>query len=215
MALLIKKYKHMIEILKNAGITIYPLMLLAIIALALIIDKILFYKKFVKLPNDLFELIETYDFSWLKLQEKLKTMPEKNCYRKFFLVIVSNKNKPVWWLESRTLDEAKIFEKELARGLWLLDTIVTAAPLLGLLGTIIGMMSSFKLIGAEGLLNVHGPNGVTAGVAEALIATAIGIFIALISLFAFNYFSKLQDQKIDEIERLATRMIDHVKLDKN
>lgn len=205
----------MIELIKAAGITIYPLIFLAIIALALIIDKILFYKKYANLPNDLLELIETYDFSWHKLEEKLKNLSEKNSYRKFFSVILKNKTKPIWWLESRTLDEAKVFEKELARGLWLLDTIVTAAPLMGLLGTIIGMMSSFKLIGSEGLINPHGPNGVTAGVAEALIATAIGIFIALFSLFAFNYFSRLQDQKIDELERLATRVIDHIRLDQN
>ena len=94
-----------------------------------------------------------------------------------------------------------------------METIVTAAPLLGLLGTIIGMMDAFKLIGSEGLVNPHGPNGVTAGVAQALIATAIGIFIAIYSLFAFNYFSRKQDQAIDELERLGTRVLDHIKLD--
>ena len=74
------------------------------------------------------------------------------------------------------------------------------------------MMDSFKLIGSEGLLNVHGADGVTAGVAQALIATAIGIFIAIYSLFAFNYFSRKQDQAMDELERLGTRVLDHIRL---
>lgn len=204
-----------IEILtaiKLGGFAIYPLFLLAIFSLAIICDKILFYQKLAKLPRSLRDIVETYDFSWTKLEVELKKLSERNCYRKFFAVIAHNKTKPLWWLESRSADEAKLIEKEFAGGLWILETIVTAAPLLGLLGTIIGMMDSFKLIGSEGLLNVHGSDGVTAGVAQALIATAIGIFIAIYSLFAFNYFSRKQDQAMDELERLGTRVLDHIRL---
>ena len=199
--------------IKLGGFAIYPLFLLAIFSLAIICDKILFYKRLAKLPESLRDLVETYDFSWTKLENELQKLHEKNCYRKFFLVITHSRKKPIWWLESRSADEAKLIEKQFAGGLWILETIVTAAPLLGLLGTIIGMMDAFKLIGSEGLVNPHGPNGVTAGVAQALIATAIGIFIAIYSLFAFNYFSRKQDQAIDELERLGTRVLDHIKLD--
>jgi biopolymer transport protein ExbB len=71
-------------------------------------------------------------------------------------------------------------------------------------------MSSFKLIGENGLVN---PSGITGGVAEALIVTAFGLTIAIFSLFAFNYFSSRVDQILDELERLGTRVIDHIKLD--
>jgi biopolymer transport protein ExbB len=54
---------------------------------------------------------------------------------------------------------------------------------------------------------------VTAGVAEALIATALGLFVALIALFAFNYFSRLQSQAHDEMERLGTRLVDRIRMD--
>ncbi|MSP33396.1 MAG: MotA/TolQ/ExbB proton channel family protein [Rickettsiales bacterium] len=205
--------QQLLTTIKLGGFSVYPLFLLAIFSLAIICDKILFYKKLAKLPESLLDLIETYDFSWIKLEVELKKLSEKNCYRKFFSVIANNKTKPLWWLESRSADEAKLIEKQFAGGLWILETIVTAAPLLGLLGTIMGMMDAFKLIGSEGLVNPHGPNGVTAGVAQALIATAIGIFIAIYSLFAFNYFSRKQDQAIDELERLGTRVLDHIKLD--
>jgi biopolymer transport protein ExbB len=57
------------------------------------------------------------------------------------------------------------------------------------------------------------PTGVTGGVAQALIATAIGLLIALIALFGFNYFSRVQSQTMDEMERLGTRLIDHIRLD--
>jgi len=208
-------FAQILTAIKLGGFAIYPLFLLAIFSLAIICDKILFYKKLAKLPESLLDLVETYDFSWIKLEVELKKLTDKNCYRKFFTVIMQNKTKPLWWLESRSADEAKLIEKQFAGGLWILETIVTAAPLLGLLGTIMGMMDAFKLIGSEGLVNPHGPNGVTAGVAQALIATAIGIFIAIYSLFAFNYFSRKQDQAIDELERLGTRVLDHIKLDQS
>ena len=198
--------------LKLGGVMMYPLSLLCIIAIALIFDKILFYKKLVNLPKSLFNLIETYDFSWSDLESQLAKLANDNTYRKFFFIILENKKRPVWWIESRAADEAKSIEKKLARGLWILETITTAAPLLGLLGTIIGMMSSFQLIGENGLVN---PSGVTGGVAEALIATAFGLAIAVLSLFAFNYFSRQQDQVLDELEQLGTRVIDHIKLDQN
>jgi len=195
---------------KLGGAMVYPLSLLCIFAIALIIDKILFYKKFVLLPKNLRDLIETYDFSWTALEAELSRLAPQNSYRKFFEIILQNKKRPIWWLESRAADEAKTIEKKLSQSLWILETITTAAPLLGLLGTIVGMMSSFKIIGENSLIN---PTGVTAGVAEALIATGFGLFIAIFSLFAFNYFSRKQDQVMDELERLGTRVIDHIKLD--
>ena len=203
-------FAEILNTAKLGGIAIYPLSILCVIAAALIIDKIIFYKKFVKLPKSILEIVETYDFDWSKLENSLKNLPTENSYRKFFAVILFNKSRAAWWVESRAADEASLIEKQLSSGLWVLETIITAAPLLGLLGTITGMMQSFKLIGHSDLVN---PTGITGGVAQALIATAFGLFIAIFSLFAFNYFSRRQDQVLDELERLGTRVIDHIKSD--
>ena len=72
------------------------------------------------------------------------------------------------------------------------------------------MMRAFQVIGSQGVVN---PTAVTGGVAEALIATVVGLVIALVALFGFNYFSRLQSQTMDEMERLGTRLIDHIRLD--
>jgi len=200
------------NIIKLGGLVMIPLSAMAIIALAIIFDKIFYYQKHVKISKRFFDLIETYNFDWQKFNQQLQNLNQQNCYRRFFRVIFENRTKPIWWLESRAVDEAKQIEKQLNSLLWILETIITSAPLLGLLGTIIGMMSSFKILGNEGVVN---PTGITAGVAESLIATGFGLVIAIIALFAFNYFTKLQNQTIDELERLGTRIIDHLKIDRN
>ncbi len=81
------------------------------------------------------------------------------------------------------LDETiMLIAPKLDRRLWVLDTVVTLAPLLGLFGTIIGMFHAFSVLASPG----HAPADVTAGVADALVATAFGIFIAMLGLAAFN-----------------------------
>jgi biopolymer transport protein ExbB len=115
---------------------------------------------------------------------------------------------PLWWLEAQLEAGAPLIEKSLNRGLWLLDTIVTAAPLVGLFGTVTGMMEAFHLIGADGLVN---PSGVSGGVAQALIATAIGLVIAVISLIAFNALTQRVDGAMDELQTFGTRLLTAVR----
>lgn len=198
------------EAIHFGGAMVYPLLLLAVIAFVIMIDKAYVYFKYVRLPENILQLVETYGFSWSDLEKHVVSLDAKHYFARFFKPILENRKKPAWWVESRAGDAAQLIEKSMSRGLWVLETVVTAAPLLGLLGTITGMMNAFKLIGGAGLVD---PSGVTAGVAQALIATALGLFIALVCLFAFNFFSRLQSQTLDEMERLGTRLLDHIRLD--
>ncbi|MGA8829685.1 MAG: MotA/TolQ/ExbB proton channel family protein [Syntrophobacteraceae bacterium] len=198
-----------LEALRFGGAMVYPLLLLAVLAAVVILDKAFVYWRFVRLPGPALELVETYDFSWADLERQLTGLDRRNYFQRFFREVIDNRQRPVWWVESRAGDEAQLIERALSRGLWMLETTVTAAPLLGLLGTITGMMHAFNLIGNNGLVD---PTGVTAGVAQALIATALGLFIAVIALFAFNFFSRRQSQVLDEMERLGTRLVDHIRM---
>jgi biopolymer transport protein ExbB len=89
------------------------------------------------------------------------------------------------------------------RGLVALDTIVTLSPLLGLLGTIIGMINAFNVMAAAGLGQ---PHAVTGGVAEALVCTAAGISVAVITLVPYNYYLSRVERETDAIETQATRL---------
>ena len=84
------------------------------------------------------------------------------------------------------LEEAIMREvPTLDRSLWVLDTVITLAPLLGLFGTIIGMFGAFSVLGDV----QNGASQVTGGIAEALIATASGLLIAMIGLVFFNWLN--------------------------
>ena len=84
-----------------------------------------------------------------------------------------------------------------------LDTIITLSPLLGLLGTVTGMIAAFGILSTTGM---NQPTAITGGVAEALIATAAGLGIAIVTLVPYNYFTARAEQAMDAMERLATRL---------
>ncbi len=87
----------------------------------------------------------------------------------------------------------------------MLSTIVTAAPMLGILGTVIGIIQSFELLGGDA--TITDPNQVSGGIAEALITTATGLVVALLALFPYMLFRGRQDRAIGRLESLATSAI--------
>ncbi|HVJ52722.1 MAG TPA: MotA/TolQ/ExbB proton channel family protein [Aliidongia sp.] len=89
------------------------------------------------------------------------------------------------------------------RSLWVLDTIITLAPLLGLLGTIVGMFNAFQVLGKPG----SAPTEVTGGVAEALIATAAGLLIAIVGIAFFNGLQTRVRLQVHELETLKTMLL--------
>jgi biopolymer transport protein ExbB len=98
---------------------------------------------------------------------------------------------------------AQAERRHLQRYLPVLDTIITLAPLLGLLGTITGMIGAFGIVSEAGLGQ---PHAITGGVAEALIATATGLFIAIMTLIPYNYFRAKVERFTDLMEERATRL---------
>jgi biopolymer transport protein ExbB len=106
----------------------------------------------------------------------------------------------------RTLEEFALREApRLRKHLGVLDTVITAAPLLGLLGTVTGMIRAFHVVGLSSLNSA--PTAITGGVAEALIATATGLTIAIISLVAYNYLVERVKAITAKMELSATQLL--------
>ncbi|MGC9129045.1 MAG: MotA/TolQ/ExbB proton channel family protein [Acidithiobacillus sp.] len=105
-------------------------------------------------------------------------------------------------LASRLEESVITLAPNLDRRLWLLDTIITLAPLLGLFGTIIGMIQAFNVLSQHG-----GPAKVTGGIADALISTGAGLLIAIIAVYFVNYFNSLAQRITQQLELIKVMLI--------
>ena len=106
---------------------------------------------------------------------------------------------PVLAMEAAAQDELA----RLKRYLPLLDTVITLAPLLGLLGTVTGMIGAFGIMAQAGL---NQPTAITGGVGEALVATASGLAVAILALVPYNYFQRRAEAMAETIERYGSRL---------
>ena len=177
--------------LMKGGPVMYVLLPLSAISLTIMIEKMLFLRKenasSIRLMNTLRD-----SMSPRKELSELQTAFSDSSGSSFF----PDRIFPL--LLDRTLSDAQmgsmletetlLYEKRLKEKMWILDTTVTMAPLLGLLGTIIGIISSFHVMSVSGLGK---PAQITGGVAEALIATATGLVIAIVSLFFYNFLNAI------------------------
>jgi biopolymer transport protein ExbB len=94
------------------------------------------------------------------------------------------------------------------RNLWVLDTAVTLGPLLGLLGTIFGMVKTFNVLGAQGV--GAGAGAVTGGIGEALIATGVGLVVAIVGLIFLNYFNKRLRLGVQQMELIKITIVNRL-----
>ena len=99
--------------------------------------------------------------------------------------------------------EANMLLQRMNRYMAVLDTMITIAPLLGIFGTVLGIISSFELLGTSGIAD---PKLVTAGIAQALITTATGLGIAIIAVIPYNFFNSRINHAIHVMEKYATSL---------
>jgi biopolymer transport protein ExbB len=103
--------------------------------------------------------------------------------------------------ESTLIEAVESQRPRLERFMSMLSTIITAAPLLGILGTVIGIISSFEVLSDQAAAT--DPRQVSAGIAEALLTTAAGLIVALVVLFPYNAFRTQIDRTLSRIEAIG------------
>lgn len=186
---------ELFELFIKGGYVMYPLLLCSFIAVIIFVERLRFYRSMLDDVNALREKIIplVQQSNWKDLQALKETSKGMATH-----VIAeaarggNNKEQQEKLLEAAAISESA----KLRQYLNYIESIVTMAPLLGLLGTVTGMIGSFSVLSiSEGQ-----PFAITGGVGEALIATATGLIVAIIALILHTYLVQQQDILISQIE---------------
>ena len=195
------------EIVQAGGALMWPIILCSIVAAAIILERLWTLQDRRVLPPDLtqkvWKLVESD-----QINDKIITALEQNSpLGKLLAAGLANQHRPREVLMERLEDTGRHVVYELERFLNTLGTIAGVSPLLGLLGTVTGIIKAFNAINAGG---AGDPRMLSGGIAEALVATAAGLCVAIPSLIAYRYLRGRVDRIVVEMEKSALRVADAV-----
>jgi biopolymer transport protein ExbB len=177
----------LIEIIHKGAIATYPLIALSVVSVAVVIERLWTLRNIgsatLRLTGSILEPIAKgqIDLAVAILKQNVQ------CPAARIFLSVLGRPEPAG-LESLNLFAAEsMFEEaqRLRKNLWVLGTVASSAPFIGLLGTVIGIIKSFESMAVQG---TGGFTIVAAGISEALVATALGLGVAIIALIFYNYF---------------------------
>tara|TARA_B100001057_G_C22864451_1_gene955879 strand:+ start:4064 stop:4642 length:579 start_codon:yes stop_codon:yes gene_type:complete len=177
----------------------WPLLILSITNLSCIFERFSYWNRVKNIDskqlNEIIEKYSTKNFSSNKIN--ISEIPLEKVLRKTILICAENKNN----IDIALSISLKSLEAEFNRFNTLFSTTVTVAPLLGLLGTVLGLINSFAFIklGAAGI----NADQVTGGISEALVSTAAGLIVAIVTLVFLNYFSGIKRKEMQKIYEYA------------
>lgn len=182
-----------------------PLLLSSLIALTVILERWKALQKKYVTPNGFTESV-LQKVKDGKVAEAIELCAKKEIPVAAILKAgLGHFKNPSAEMEIAMKNEGESWVPVLEKRVHVLDTTITIAPLMGLLGTIIGMMGSFKVLTRSG---VDDPYSITGGIAEALVATATGLVIALVCVVAHNFFNTAIKNFIYEMESAASRLLE-------
>jgi biopolymer transport protein ExbB len=198
---------HITDLANDSGGVLYVIVLMLFVALTIIIERLSFLHRATgstRAALEHIDALETLDTAKLAIcVEQFAGQPaERVLTAAARLAGRASREELDASLEETIMREAPRVD----RFLWLLDTIVTLAPLLGLFGTIVGMFNAFQVLSNPG----NAPTQVTGGVAEALIATASGLFVAMIGLVFFNGLHNRVRIVVHQLEILKAALVNRL-----
>ena len=191
----------MIDLFIKGGPVMYPLLACSVLALTVIIERAFFWfredmRRNQALVDNVLELCRLGNWEGVR---KAVTGSRDYVVRILVNGILHREFSMGKAMETAAGDEIQ----RMRRSLIVLDTMITIAPLLGIFGTVTGIITSFELLGTSGIQN---PQAVTAGIAQALITTAAGLAIAIPSVFAYNHYNARAEKAALTIEKYATSL---------
>lgn len=196
----------MLAIIQAAGWPIWPLLIASIIGLALIIERLLYLRRRRILPANLLdEVIRVYHNGKIG-PDVLKNLEQNSPLGRVLAAGLRNVNAPRDVMKESIEEAGRGTAHELERFLTTLGTIATLAPLMGLFGTVVGMIEIFGSQNATGT----NPAQLAHGISVALYNTGFGLAIAMPALVFYRHFRALVDTFIVDMEQQAVKFVDIV-----
>src|SRR5579871_5027761 len=194
-----------VSFIKNGGFMMYPLIACSIALIAIAIERFVTMRR-VAVDGD--ALLEEVKSAYNGGADTAKAIAA--CQRtggplgRMFARGLKNAHRPADAIEMAMEQEASNEQPLLEANLPVLKTIVNISPLLGLLGTIAGMIASFRVASQAGLSN---PTQILGGISEALISTATGISLAVLGFLFYNYYANLTKKIIEDMEYYGSELV--------
>lgn len=188
------------DIFVKGGPVMWPLLACSLLALTMIIERLIFWWRENRHHDearleDIMALTERGDYDIARARAE---PCRGSCIRMIHAGLAHREHG----LSEAVEIEAGNQVARMKQGMAVLDTCITMAPMLGILGTVTGIIRCFDLLGSAG---IQDPRAATTGLAEALITTAAGLIIALVTLVPFNYFVTRVQDETRRLERIATQ----------
>ncbi|MDR1834711.1 MAG: MotA/TolQ/ExbB proton channel family protein [Fusobacteriaceae bacterium] len=195
--------------IKNGGVIMYPILALSVLGLAVILER-LFYFKIRERHNHgeitpvIKQSIEKRDLKEAVLALDKERSSSSRILRDVLIYHYKTRNSDVTALDEKAKECALMQLPKIERNMWLLSLVANVTPLLGLLGTVIGMIKTFYAVSIYGTGDA---SVLAAGISEALITTAAGLIAAIPAMLFYNYFNKKIDELMNNIEKNSTELI--------
>ena len=195
----------MLELFKAGGLLMLPLFICSVIAIAIIAERFWSLRTKRIAPEGLVKQI----WQWLRYNQidshRIKTLQNESALGQVLAAGLTNRNNSREITKESIEDVGRHVTQSLERNLNTLGTIAAISPLLGLLGTVVGMIKVFAVITTEGVGN---PETLAGGISEALITTAAGLVIAIPSLIFYRYFRGKINQLVVDMEEQALKLVE-------
>jgi len=185
------------ELFKHGGPIMWPILLVSFLLITVAVERVIFIirenaRRDAEVVEKMMEKMEAGDIDGAVELGKKST----DYVARILVYAITHKEHSLGNAFTRAANQEL---QRFSQGLPTLDTCITAAPLLGLLGTVTGMMATFGALGASGDV-AAGANAIMGGIGEALIATAAGLALAITGLLPFNYLNARIEEARHEVE---------------
>jgi biopolymer transport protein ExbB len=195
----------MYEYFVKGGVVMYPILICSIVSLAVFLERLWALRRSKVIPEELlFEVFDLLNKGKVQEAQRLCRTSESSLAQILYAGL-SNLGKGRLTVREKIEEVGRREVSFLERYLNVISTIASIATLLGLLGTVTGMIKTFKVLAAKGIAE---PGDVAGGISEALITTAAGLIVAIPSLVMYNYLrSKVRSLTL-ELEEVALKLLD-------